>query len=81
MTKAIFYKNGQKWPEMVKNDHDLIKIFESKMTKKDQSSFLRGFQNFVKNSPFFDNFTILEPLTTEPIWPKMKLEFNLKISH
>ena len=57
MTKTIFYKNGQKWPEMVKNDHDLIKIFESKMTKKDQSSFLRGFQNFVKKSPFL---TILQ---------------------
>ena len=39
---------------------------------------LRGFQNFVKNRPIFDNFTILEPLTTEPIWPKNETRIQFK---
>ena len=40
--------------------------------------FLRGIQNFVKNWLFFDNFTILEPLTTEPIWPKNETRIKFK---
>ena len=72
-TKVFWPKMTMIWSKWFWVENDRIKqVYRLK------DHLLRGFQNFVKNRPIFDNFTILEPLTTEPIWPKNETRIQFK---